>query len=88
MKAIHVLGRIDGFQDALRVYLRRKRKLNKDSIHVVVAVQVFDNREHFQSRHRCWRREECARQAELLASRDFAFHVQLRRGIVADKDSR
>jgi len=43
METVHVFGGIDGFQNALGIDLRRKRKLDENAVHVVVAIQVFDD---------------------------------------------
>ena len=86
MEAVHVFEGIDGFEDALGVHLRRKRELDEDAVDVVVAVQVFDNGEEIERVYRGGRREKGAGQAELFAGGDFAFHVELRRGVFANED--
>src|ERR1700731_1519675 len=45
MKTVHVFGGIDGFEDALGIHLRGKRKLDENAVDVVVAIQVFDDGE-------------------------------------------
>ena len=87
MEAIDVFRGINGFEDALGIDLRRQRKLNQDAVHVVVAIQVFDDGEHFEHVDSGWRRDKRAGEAELFAGGDFAFHVELRGGIFADEDS-
>src|SRR5882724_2694718 len=86
VEAVHVLGGIDGFEDALGIDLRGKRELNQDAVNVVVAIQVFDYGEHFESSSSGRRSEESAGEANLLASGDFAFDVELRGGIFSDED--
>src|SRR6266404_1861085 len=86
VEAVHVLGGIDGFEDALGIDLRGKRELNQDAINVVVAIQVFDYGEHFESSSSGRRGEESAGEANLLASGDFAFDVELRSGIFAHEN--
>src|SRR5712664_699391 len=88
MKTVHVLGGIDGFQDALGIDLRGKRKLDENPVNVVVAIQVFDDGEQIESGHGGRRGEERAGKAELFAGGNLAFDVKLRSGILADKDRR
>ena len=38
MEAVHVLGRIDGFKNALGIDLRGKRKLDENAVDIVVAI--------------------------------------------------
>ena len=42
VKAVHIFGGIDGFEDALGVDLRGQRKLNEDAVDGVVFVQAVD----------------------------------------------
>src|SRR5467141_1148576 len=86
MEAVHVFSGVDGFQDALGIHLRGRRKLNQDAVDVVIAIQVFDDGEHFESSHRGGRSNESAGETNLFASRDFAFHIELRSGIFADEN--
>ena len=86
MKAVHVFGRIDGFKDALGVYLWRKRKLHEDAVHIVVAIQVFDNGEQVQSRGGSGRREERAGEADFFACGDLAFDIKLRSGVFSHEN--
>ncbi len=86
MEAVHVFGGINGFEDALGVHLRRKRKLNQDAVDIVVAIQIFDNGEQIESGHGGRWRDESAGEADLFAGGDFAFDVELRSGIFADED--
>jgi hypothetical protein len=88
MKTVHVLGGIDGFQDALGIDLRGKRKLDENPVNVVVAIQVFDDGEQIEGGHGGRRGEERAGKAELFAGGDLALDVELRGGILADKDRR
>ena len=48
MKTVHVFGGIDGFQNALGIDLRGERKLNKNAVDVVVAIEVFDGGEQIE----------------------------------------
>ena len=86
METVHVFGGIDGFEDALGIHLRGKRKLNQDAVHVVVAIQIVDNGEHFESADRGGRSDESAGEANLFAGGDFAFDVELRSGIFTDEN--
>src|ERR1700716_3660056 len=86
MKAVHVFCGIDGFKDALGVYLRRERKLDEDAVDIVVAIQVFDNSEHLEGSYRGRWRDQSAGETDLFAGGNFAFHVELRGGIFADED--
>ncbi len=88
VEAVHVFGGIDGFQDALGIDLRGKRELNQNTVDVVVAIQIFDDSKHFESPNGGGRGDESAGEADLLAGRDFAFHVELRGGIFTHKYSR
>ncbi len=47
MKTVDVLCRIDGHQHALRVHLRRERKLHEDAVDFVAAVEFVDQRQQF-----------------------------------------
>ena len=86
MEAIHVFRGMHGFQDALGVHLRRKRKLDKDAVDVVVVIQVIHNSEKLPRGHGGRWCEEAARQPKLFAGGNFAFHVELRCGIFADEN--
>ena len=81
MKSVHVLRRVHGFEHALGVHLRGERKLHEDSVHIVARVEFRNQREHFLGRNRRGRRVQPASKAQLLARRDFAAHVNLRRGV-------
>jgi hypothetical protein len=87
MKAVNILCGIDGFENALSVDLGREGKLDKNSIHSAVIVQVLDETEHLFGSDRRGRRVHPTGKAELLARGDFGFDVELRGGIFADKDS-
>ena len=43
MEAVNILRRIDQFHDALLVDLRRKRKLNENTVNVRASVQIADH---------------------------------------------
>src|SRR6266851_5722224 len=88
METVHVFGGINGFQNALGIDLRGKRKLDEDAVDVVVAIQVFDDGEQIESGHGGWRREERAGEAELFAGGNFALDVELRGGIFSYEDRR
>ena len=62
METVHVFGGIDGFQDTLGIYLRGKRKLNENAIHIVVAIQVLDDGKQVESGYRGRWREERVRE--------------------------
>ena len=86
MKAVDVLGGIDGFEDALRVDLGRKGKLDENSVEVIVAIQILDDGQQIESGDRGGRREERTGEADLFACGDFAFDVELRSGVFSDED--
>ena len=86
MEAVHVFGGIDGFEDALGVHLGRKGKLNQNAVDVVVTIQILDNSQQIEGGHIDWRRDESAGEADLFAGSDFTFDVELRSGVLADKD--
>ena len=86
VKAVHIFRGIDGFEDALGVHLRRKRKLDQDAVHAVVAIQILHHGEQFQGADRCRGREQRAREAKLFAGGNFALDVELRSGTFADED--
>ena len=88
MKTVHVFCGIDGLQNTLGIHLGRERKLDKNAVDVVVAIQVFDDGEEIEGGHGGRRREERAGEAELLAGGDLAFDVELRGGIFSDEDRR
>ncbi len=88
VEAVDVFRRIDRFQDALGVHLWGKRELNQNAVNIIVAVQIFDHGEHVEGGYRGRRREKRAGEADLFASRDFTFDVELRGGIVANEDGR
>jgi|SRR5216110_1257953 len=85
MKTIHVLGWMDGFEDALGVDLLGKRELDQDAVDVVVVIQVLHNGEKFSRRNSRGRREEATREAKLLAGCNLALYVELGSGVFADK---
>jgi len=86
VKSVDVLGRIDGFEDALGVDLGGKRELNEDAINIIVAIQIIDHGEHVESSYRGRGSKERAREADFFASGNFAFDVKLRCGIFAHED--
>src|SRR5437867_12370220 len=88
MESVHVFCGVNGLQDALGVNLWRKRELNEDAVHVVVAVQIFHNCEQIERAYRGGWRQQRTRPAEVLASGNFALYVDLRSGIFADKHRR
>jgi hypothetical protein len=86
METVDVLGGVDGFKNAFGVDLLGKRELDEDAVDIVVAIEIFDDAEHFESGDGGWRSEKSAGHAELFAGGDFAFYVEVRGGIVADED--
>ena len=63
-------------------------ELNEDAVHLVVALQIFHNREQIEGAYRGGRRQQRTRHAEVLASGNFALYVDLRSGIFTDKHRR
>src|SRR5437879_13335200 len=86
METVHVFGGIDGFQDTLGIYLRGKRKLNENAIHIVVAIQVLDDGKQVESGYRGGWRDERARERQLFARGGLALDIELRGGIFTDKN--
>src|SRR5260370_1354390 len=83
MKTVHVLGGIDGFQNALGIDLRGKRKLDEDAVYVVVAIQGFDDGEQIESGNGGWRVGWGAGEACVFTSRYFGLCVEVRCGVLA-----
>ena len=86
MKTVHVLGGIDGFEDALGVDVCGEGKLDEDAVDLVVAIQAIDEGEHFFGGDSCPGRTQEAGEAELFASSNLALDVKLRSGVFADED--
>jgi len=86
MKTVDVFSRVDGFEDAFGIYLRRERKLNENAVDVVVTIQAIDDGEEIFGADGSRRSEKPARQAELFARGNFAFYIELRSGAFADED--
>jgi hypothetical protein len=87
MEAVDVFVSRDGFEDALGIDLWGKRELDKDAVDVVVIVEVGDELKHVVGRNVGGRRVKPMGHAELFASSDFVFDVDVRRGILTDKNS-
>ena len=85
MKTVHILFRGHRFEHALRIDLRRQRKLHQNSIHIIVAVQIGNQLQHVIRCGVCWRCVQPARHTQLLACRHFTFYIQLRSGIFANQ---
>lgn len=60
--------------------------MHENAVDVVGTIQVFDDSEQIESAGGGWRRKERTGEADLLAGRDFTFYIELRRGVVADKN--
>src|SRR5215470_6558868 len=86
MKAVHVFGGIDRFENALGIDLRRKRKLDEDAVYVVVAIQPIHDGEKRLRGDACGRRVKPACQPNLFAGSDFALHIELGRGILSNEN--
>ena len=52
MEAIHILGRIDGVQDGLRVHPLRQRQLNEDPVDLIRPIEALDEGQEFGRRGR------------------------------------
>src|SRR6202043_1493368 len=78
MKAVDVFCGIDGFENALGVDVGREGKLNENSVHGVVIVQIMDETQHLVGGDGGGRRVHPTGKAELLARGDFGFDVELR----------
>ena len=88
VKAIDVLGGIDRFKNALGVHLRWKRELHKNAVNVIVAVEILDDGKKVEGADGSRWRQEGAGEANLFASSDLAFDVELRSRIFPDKHRR
>ena len=60
--------------------------MDENAVHVVVAIQVFDDGEQIEGAHVGRRLDERTGEAEFFAGRDLAFYVELRGGILSDED--
>ena len=85
MKAVDVFCGIDRFENALGVDLRGEGKLDENAVDRVVVVEIVNEAEHLVRGDGSGRRVHPAGDAELLASGDFGFYVELRGGIFADQ---
>src|SRR5580658_2063356 len=83
MKPVHVFGRLDGFDDALRIDVRRQRQLHQDSVHFVARVQLRNQCQQFECRNRGGRSAQPTSESKLLARGDLASHINLRRRVLA-----
>lgn len=86
MEAVDVFRRINGFKDAFGIDLRRKWELDKDTVDIVVVVEVDDELKHVVGGSTGRRAMKPVSHAELFAGSDFAFDVNVRRGILADEN--
>jgi hypothetical protein len=85
MKAVHILGGIDGVEEALGVDLGGQGQLDEDAVDLVAGVEGGDQIEHGFSGDVFGRGDEVAEDAELGAGLDLVADVNLRGGDVADK---
>jgi hypothetical protein len=86
MEAVDVFHRIDRFEDAFGIDLRRKRKLDENAVDIVVVVEIGDELKNVVSGSVGGRRMKPVGHAELFARSDFAFDVDVRRGILTDEN--
>ena len=77
MEAVDVFCGIDSFENALGIDLRGKRKLDEDAVDVVVIVEVGDELKHVVGGNVGGRGVKPMGHAELFASSDFAFDVDV-----------
>src|SRR5882724_6026212 len=87
MEAVNVFCGINSFENSLRVDLRREGKLNQDTVHRVVVVEVAHKIQHLLGSAGGGRGVHPTCQPELLGGGDFGFYVKLRGRIFADQDS-
>src|SRR5258708_18512684 len=78
---------VEGVEEGVGGDVRREGKLNEDSVHGVVMVQIMDEAQHLVGGDGGRRRVHPTGEAELLAGGDFGLDVKLRGGIFADEDS-
>jgi hypothetical protein len=86
MEAVHVLGRVDGLENFFCVDLFRKRKLDEDAVHIVVAIELANEFEHFvRGDGSRWSVQPTA-EAKLFTGGDFAFDIEVGGGIFTNED--
>src|SRR6267142_2936635 len=86
MKTVNVFCGVNDFENLSCVHLFWKRELNQNAVHIVVAIELVHEFEHFFRCDGGGRRVQPTGDAELFAGGDFAFYVELRRRIFADED--
>ena len=83
MKAVDVLGGIDGVEQGLGIDLRGQRQLDQNAVDLVAPVELGDELEHLLGGDGGRRRDEVAIDAKLGAGLHLVADVDLRRGHVA-----
>src|SRR5258708_40270379 len=78
---------VEGVEEGVGGDVRREGKLNEDSVHGVVMVQIMDEAQHLVGGDGGRRRVHPTGEAELLAGGDFGLGVKPRGGILADEGS-
>ncbi len=53
VKAVDILGRIDGGQHRRAIHAGRQRQLHEDAVHVVARIQLFDQRNQLRGAGGC-----------------------------------
>ena len=86
MKTVDVFCGVDGFENFFCVDLFGEGKLDEDAVDVVVAVEIVDEFQHVFGGGGGQRRVQPTGEAELFASGDFAFDVELGGWIFSDED--
>ncbi len=86
MEAVNVFVRRDRFENALGIDLRGKWELDEDAVDIVVIIEIGDELKHVVGGSIGGRGMKPVGHAELFARSDFAFDVDVRRGILADKN--
>jgi len=85
VKAVHVLGRADGFDDLLRVDVPRQRQLHQDAVDGRIVVEGFDARQQGGFAHVGVVCFEYRVQAAVFAGLDLVAHIDLAGRVVADQ---
>ena len=88
MKAIDVLGRIDGGDDARRIDLRRQRQLHQDAVHGGIGVELADKTEQLVGAGRGRQMKIERLHADFDDGARLAADIGFARRIFADQDHR
>ena len=88
MEAVDVLPRRDGVGDARLVHVRGERQLDEDPVHLVVGVELPDEREHLRLGRIRVEADVPGVDAGFCRGLVLQPDVDVRRGVVADEHGR